>query len=246
MSKINDSIKMKIQDISVNEIEVNGWNPNVQDDKTFQSLVDNIQEIGNVEPIMVVLDDKKNKFVIISGEHRFKALVGLGVTEVPCIVKDLNKDQQKAQTVKMNVLHGKLDPEKFLKLFNGLSDKHGETVARDMMAFHDEKEFRKIVKSVKKNLTPKMKNEFEKVEKDIKDVKSLTAVVNDLLSNYGSTRDLNFMTFTLGGKDAIWIKASKEVYNYITKMSEYCDESEIDINEILEPILEQWDKDNEQ
>src|SRR3972149_8307446 len=66
--------------LDVDACEPSDWNPNVEDLATFNELVENIRQVGMVDPIQVVsLGD--DKYRIVGGEHRWKAarLAGLEV-----------------------------------------------------------------------------------------------------------------------------------------------------------------------
>lgn len=66
--------------------------------KTFnqqklEELAATIRSKGVIEPITVRFNDNSGKYMIVTGERRYKAAQIAGLTEIPCIVKDLT-DQE--------------------------------------------------------------------------------------------------------------------------------------------------------
>lgn len=88
--------------VDINDIQVNDWNPNVEDATTFNDLVDNIKENGFAQPLEVA--EVEGAYRIVDGEHRWKAAKLAGLTELPVMIVDWDEDTQMMQTVAMNVL----------------------------------------------------------------------------------------------------------------------------------------------
>jgi len=231
--------EMQIEYIPVELLHANEYNPNKQKDVTFNKLVENIEEIGFVEPIMVrPHTEKEGEYEIISGHHRVEAAKIVGYTEIPCIIQwDFDEDMAKFQLVRMNVLRGELDPMKFTKLFNELSDKYGEELTKDMMALVDQKAFEKLYIDVKKELPKDLQKKLEKTKKEIKDVDGLSRILNQMFANYGNTLDYNFMVFTYGNKEHYWIQMDKDMKKVMDKLAEVSAESKTDINAIFKEIF---------
>src|SRR5262245_32374353 len=56
----------------------------------LSDLTASIMEKGVLEPILVRHSRENDKFMIISGERRFRASLAAGLKEVPCIEKDVD------------------------------------------------------------------------------------------------------------------------------------------------------------
>lgn len=56
----------------------------------IQQIADSIENVGVIEPLIVVKNGDRYK--ILSGRHRFRACQKLGKTEVPCYIKDVSED----------------------------------------------------------------------------------------------------------------------------------------------------------
>ena len=106
--------------IAIENLIQNSWNSQYQDEKTFNMLVDDILDNG-VLTALTVVPSTEDKYIILSGEHRWRAARVAGETELPCLVLTDTKftDQEvcKFLSVRLNVLQGKQDPEKFLKIY---------------------------------------------------------------------------------------------------------------------------------
>lgn len=203
----------EIVEILIEKLIPNPWNPNTQSNDVFNALVENIKEIGMVEPILVVPHEEKEGFyTIISGEHRYNACKVLNYIKVPAIIKeDFNIDLQKFQTVRMNVLKGKFDPVKFTQLFDEMAEKYGEDMTKEMMKFVDERAFKDVYMAIKRELPKDMQDKLESSRKEIKTVDDLSRILNELFSKYGNTLDNNFMLFTYGGKVHLWVLLDKDL-----------------------------------
>lgn len=66
--------------VNIDEISPNPWNPNEMLESTFSYLVDSKDWFGDMSDILVW--EKDNNFIIIDGEHRWKADKALGRTQV--------------------------------------------------------------------------------------------------------------------------------------------------------------------
>lgn len=130
------------------------WNPQKMSNKEFNALVENLRDVGLVDPLQVSpLPD--GRFTVIGGNHRLQALRVLEYEQVQCVLcDDWDLDHQKFQSVRLNVIHGKLDPEKFLRLYDEMAKKYGAHVVADLMKITDEKALKGLIKDVKAGLPP--------------------------------------------------------------------------------------------
>jgi hypothetical protein len=203
----------KFAEIPIDNIDANPWNPYHMTAEVFNDLVENISDAGMNQAILIVpVEDDKGRetgrFRIIDGEQRLLALRLAGAERVPCmIVSNMDEDEQKFQTLKMNRLRGEIDKKKFSKLVEGLLQK-GYTVPEleRRMAFHDPGEFKALVDSISEGLPPKVKKEFDAVKQEIKDITDLTKVLNKLFAQYGSDLPYSYMIVDFGGKTHYWIR----------------------------------------
>lgn len=244
-----DKVTNMVKSLNVDDIVPNFWNPNVMDEATLNRLADEIRSIGFIDPIQVVpLED--GKYMIIGGEHRWRVAKILGYKTIPCVVlsdeKFKDTDLQKFITVRLNVLHGKIDPEKFVNLYNEMVDKYGDEALRELMAFTDENAWKKLVGGVRdalveSGLPEELIQRFDETTREIKTIDNLSSILNYLFSQYGDTLKNNFMVFTYGKKEHIYIACNKDVYDKIRGISLKVKENQVDINDVLSVLFDNWE-----
>lgn len=85
-------------------------------DAEYEKLKRSIEQFGYVEP---VIWNKTTGFVV-GGHQRLKVLLDMGITEVECVVVELDEDKEKALNVALNKISGEWDKEKLASLFADL------------------------------------------------------------------------------------------------------------------------------
>lgn len=229
---------MKLPDVvrlPIEAIQPVDWNPNVEDVATFNELVENIRANGFNEPLIVCPIESDGMYEIISGEHRWKAAKIIGLPEVLAIVRpEWDEDMRKAQNMRMNMLHGRLDAQKFAKLWNGLEAKYGYAGAQKLIGMESkEKELARLLSSVKKSMPEDMQAELEKRADKIRNVEDLAAVVQSLYARFGGTIEHSFMFLTFGGQTHLLIKLSKEALGELKGCLAAMHAREQDANELV-------------
>jgi hypothetical protein len=195
---------------------------------------------------MEVISLENGKYRILGGEHRWKACMAEGLEEVPVIVlteaKWQDQDLQKLVTVRMNTLHGDLDPDKFLKLYNEMADKYGADALQDLFAFTDSKKYQKLMAGVKKAMSsalPKeMQKEFDQKAKTTKTVEELASLIEEMFSKYGDTVESSFMIFVHGKREHLYVAMNHKMKAAMEKVTEYCKLTKEDINSVMAPVVE--------
>ena len=98
--------------VKASEVKPNPKNPRLIKDEKFKKLVRSIQEFPdmlNKRPL-IVFTDVDNKYVVLGGNMRLKAINELKLKEVPIIVADEWTEEQKAEfLIKDNVGFGEWD-----------------------------------------------------------------------------------------------------------------------------------------
>ena len=236
--------KVDLKYLPIDLIVPNHWNAQVQDELTFQRLVDEIRDVGFVDPIEVVpMDD--GTYRILGGEHRWQAARVVGLDELPCSIlvdqKWQDEDLQKFTTVRLNVLKGKMDPEKFAKLYGEMAEKYGADALQQLMGYVDTKGFQKLVgdvkRGMKKSLPKELQDEFDERAKEAKTVEDLSNIIQHLFAKHGDTVNLSFMVFSYGKQEHIYVQLDRETKKSVDKILAYCKQTGMDINDALGPIL---------
>jgi len=235
--------RREITYLPIESIRPSEWNPNTQTDAVFNALCENIREIGMVEPVMVK-PEEDGTYVLISGEHRYEACKVLGYKEIPAFVmEDFDVDKAKFQTVRMNMLKGKLDPVRFTQLFDEMADKYGHELTKQMMGFVDEKAFEDLYISVRKELPKELQKQLDAAKDEIKNVDDLATILNELFSKYGDTLKHNFMVFTYGGKTHLWVLMTAKLRDKLLyEVVEEITGSGLDISVFFEKLLDYSDE----
>lgn len=239
---------MQIEQINIDKIVPNEWNPNQMDDETFNRLAEEIEEVGFVDPIQVV-PMENGTYTIVGGEHRWRALRILGYEEVPCVVlgddKWKDKDLQKFVTMRLNAIRGQINPQKFMELYNDLSDRYEEEALQALMGVTDDDAWKVLTKDVRKGLkeagaTKEILKKFDEASSELKTVDDLSTVLNKLFTEFGDTLEYNFMWFTFGGKNHIYIKCEKPTWAIVRKMMKEVQENHLDASKVFGSVLKQW------
>ena len=245
MAEIGD---MRIEQIDIDKIVANEWNPNVMDDETFNRLAEEIEEVGFVDPIQVV-PMENDTFRIIGGEHRWRALRILGYEEVPCVLlgdeqwKD--EDLQKFVTMRLNAIRGKIDPQKFMEMYNDLADRYEEDALQALMGVADDDAWKQMTKDVRKGLkeagAPKeVLKKFDESTKELKTVDDLSTIINKAFTEFGDTLDKNFMWFSFGTKNHLYVQCEKPTWNIVRKMMKAVQANELDASKVFGAVLKNW------
>lgn len=112
-------IKGKIQEVSIESLSANIWNPNIQTDFIFDKELTSIKNHGFIDPILV--REKEGRLEIIDGEHRYKAAKTLGIKKVSVNnLGEISDENAKQLTILMNEVRGKADKTKMGELLKDL------------------------------------------------------------------------------------------------------------------------------
>ena len=167
----------------------------------------------------------------IGGHHRHMACQALGYEAIPAIVltdeKWQNEEEQKLETVRLNVIKGELDSERFMALYQEVAEQHGEDAVGDLMGFSDEAAFKKMVGDTTRamrdaGLPDDAVNELEDIFGDDSDedrtMENLTAILQRIFKKYGDTLSQHFMYFDWGGKQHLYVECSVKSFKAVERM----------------------------
>ena len=99
--------------VNYNQVEANDYNPNAVAKREMKLLYTSIKHDGYTQPIVTIWDDKKQKYVIIDGFHRYASMVynkdlrELNNDQVPIVVLDKDINDRMASTIRHNRARGK-------------------------------------------------------------------------------------------------------------------------------------------
>lgn len=97
--------KTELKVIAAKQLVTLKRNPQYLTPKQMDSLKMSMTLDGFCAPILVRPVDGE-RFEIVSGNHRFMAATELGMTEIPCVVSNLDDRSAQRLAVNLNTIHG--------------------------------------------------------------------------------------------------------------------------------------------
>ncbi|MFO8056113.1 MAG: ParB N-terminal domain-containing protein [bacterium] len=113
------SNRIEIVFVPIGSISTNPWNPNRMDPDKRKTLRREIKKNGFVSPILV--RPRQEGYQVVDGEHRYIIATELGLSEVPCVVENLDDTEARLKTLQLNGLRGENDPDKLARLLKHLA-----------------------------------------------------------------------------------------------------------------------------
>ncbi|MEG1613349.1 MAG: ParB/RepB/Spo0J family partition protein [Clostridia bacterium] len=99
----------EVIDVDISLIDTNPYQPRKVFDKTaLEELAASINIYGIIQPLLVLRSG--NRYVIIAGERRFRAARLAGLTTVPCVVRELTKQEMREIALIENLQREDLNP----------------------------------------------------------------------------------------------------------------------------------------
>lgn len=224
MSAITKTGKLQRIDIPLSKLVKNEHNPNEMSSTEFNLLVSNIEKTGVTDPILVrPLGD--GTYRIVGGHHRFEACSLLDFTEVPCTVindPEFDEDAERFQIVRMNMIKGKLNPTKFLDLYNQMDKKYAADIMAEAFGFADENQFKKLIGEMAKSLPLNLQKEFKKAAEQIKTIDGLSKLLNQMFAKHGENLPYGYMMVDFGGKESVWLRMAAHDHKKFLEVAELC------------------------
>jgi ParB family chromosome partitioning protein len=115
----------QFQNIPLDRIQPNEEQPREAfDDASLQELSQSIRANGLIQPI-TVYKDESGSFRIIAGERRWRAARKAGLSEIPALVRSVQKDRVLELALIENIQREDLNPVEIAAAFQRLSSYHG-------------------------------------------------------------------------------------------------------------------------
>jgi hypothetical protein len=243
--------------LEIAKIEKNPLNPNTMNEREFARLVKEIQEVGMIAPIQV-WPTPHGTFQLIGGEHRMRACASLGHTTIPAMIihdpkiagnDQACKDLRNLITMRLNLIHGRVSPEKFSKLYMDLILRHPAELLQEAMGITDDKSYEKLLSSarlsvkqaldsVDKQTRSKKLQEFDKAASGAKTPEDLSNIISKVFTTDGNELGSHFLVFSYGGKDHIYVNvASEERFAFLHEKLRGFKENGIEPADVLLDLL---------
>ena len=124
--------RLNVEYTSIDSLKPNTYNPNRQSDHDFELLLRSMEEDGFTQPIVV-----NNDFVIIDGEHRWRAASSLGIKEIPIVKVNMSKEQMRISTIRHNRARGSHDVQLEAEVLRDLQKLGAIDWAKDSLMLDD-------------------------------------------------------------------------------------------------------------
>jgi ParB/RepB/Spo0J family partition protein len=127
--------------VGVDEITPNDYNPNDMEAEFFEAIVAQVKEEGMNQPVLVRVDPENDgRFLIVDGEHRWRASKIAGKQKVGVIVVPFDEKQAKVRTLSMNNLRGQNIPIKLARLLVDLNKEYSAKEIRAMTGIGEDEQ----------------------------------------------------------------------------------------------------------
>jgi len=227
---------VNVQTVDINLLHPNDWNPNEVDPEFKMPLLkESILEDEMDQPIIVVPHSKlEGQYLIVDGEHRWRAAKEVGKTDILIVVKNLTEHEQKLRTVRRNLIKGNLNRDKFTALVNDVMSKN--KIDQDKLVRNIGMTALEFTKAYIKNKANKTKEAVEhtnmKKDSALMLVDNLQLALQHILENSKDTPQ-SFIFFFY--KDAMHqvIQVKQDLMVLIDEMVKHVRENKIDINDFL-------------
>ncbi len=112
---------MTIKKLPLSKLTPAPYNPRTElksGDPAYEKLKRSIETFGYVEPIIF----NERSGTVVGGHQRLSVLRDMGVTEVECVIVDLDDNDEKALNVALNKISGEWDMDKLAELLTDLEN----------------------------------------------------------------------------------------------------------------------------
>ena len=119
-------LKLDTTEIEISLIDNNVDQPRKNFDPTaLKELAESIKTYGVIQPILVV--PKKDRYMIVAGERRFRASKLAGLKKIPAVVREYNEQQVQEISLLENIQREDLNPIETAKAMKELLTNYGWT-----------------------------------------------------------------------------------------------------------------------
>lgn len=235
-----------VVDIAVGDIDHWEMNPNEQDTASFNILLEKIKtnydSPEEMDQALHVIKnpDEPGKYIVMSGNHRLKAVKYSGGKTVKCRIMDWDVKTATEEAISDNLIGGKLSQSKFTTLVNWYSKKFDVSMDEipTKFGFVKETDFYKNYKKQKeKALEEVEKKAKEKAKGEIQRVENLSYILNKLFREYGETLDSQFMFFNWGSKLHLMVEMDEDMKEMMDQITDFTFDNKVDINSVLRALL---------
>ena len=107
--------------LKISALQPNDYNPNQMADERFAELVEEVRRLGRLPKPVVARPNGDGQYVIVDGEHGWRAAREVGLAEIAVEVVEVDDFEARRQTYKRNQ-HGEHDPILLGRMFRQMMD----------------------------------------------------------------------------------------------------------------------------
>lgn len=237
-------------DVPVDLIDSEAMNPNYMDDNTFNRLVEELESEGCLIPVQLA-PYSGGKFKLINGEHRWRGAKSLGWRTIPATIalddRFLDDDMRRFLMVKLNVISGKIDRERFLKLYNEQAKVYGKEQLKVLFGYTDSQAWRRLTENVTKAAIQSgivgnqdkqgFIDAIEKCAQSSQSVESLSRVLADVIRCRGRATP-RISVFSYGGENHFFIAMDDALVKAFGSLSRHAQSEKKTISDALTAAIE--------
>lgn len=236
----------KIEYIDINLIVPNNYNANTMPPELFDRLVEDINKNSILNPLHVFpLSD--GRYMIIDGEHRYRAALVLNMVKVPVIIHDdLTLDMEEARklmSLRLNVLHGDIDPAKFVLAYKEIVKKYGLEAFNTIVGFNPKvwKDLKdKAIKLLEEsNLPPEVTKQVVKKIERAKTADQIAKIIDKIFNEYGiQLEQYGYVVFSDGRNNFLYIVVEISKFKEIAEKIEVLKNAGRNVSFVVDKLIE--------
>ena len=183
--------------INISLVEPNRNQPRKEFDKeSLSELANSIKQYGILQPIIV--QKNGDMYEIIAGERRWRAAKEVGLTEVPVIVRDYDKQKVMEISIIENIQREDLNPIEEAMAYQSLMEEYGlkhdelaEKVSKNRSTITNSMRLLKLSKNIQQMLIDgKISTGHAKVLLSVEDINEQEKIAQELIDKSLSVREL--------------------------------------------------------
>ena len=240
--------------VPIERLVFTDWNCNEMSPERQAQLVASIENTDDPndprfdEPLQIVPVEGDDKYLVLGGEHRTKAMAILNQTHIPCVIRQdfIGKSRKELMlySVQRNNLRGKLNAQKYAALEAELINDYEMTVEAARQTMLVEGDLAKALKAALASNRPrndddndkdhdgdKPSTEFPELQQELTKqrdkaelLQALKVAEQDVLLDSADTVEFGYLFFAQGKNGALHlvVDCSEELLNSVRKLVNHC------------------------
>ncbi len=207
-----------VRDIALSELMEIPGNVNVMSSTEFNLLCESLAKSGFCPALVVA--PRNDKYVIIDGNHRFRAARLNNWATVPCHVLDIDDvTEQEILSARMNLVQGNVDRILFTRLWSKIRGSLDHTSAMRILGVSDERRLASLVIIPKRKMDTQidLDDQVQAVMNRVPVVTDLIAVVRAALGDC-NTSEFDHLVFQVHGSTVALVRCTPDQMAQVLKV----------------------------